>query len=166
MYWDLFTPQSWTEQQKVYEAERKRRHDIETRTVDLLRLGEMQPERDHKLVATERSYVSDAFGRKGREARGNNHFSFEMKVDENVKNSLLLTYIGDDKGRKFDILIDGVKLTTVDWDGGKTGKFYDVEYPIPAELIKGKSKISIKIDAPYNKTAGRVFGAITIKSEK
>ena len=166
VYWDYFTNADWTSRQAEYEAEKKKAKEIEERTIDNLRVGEMQPERDHKLVATERSYVSDAFGRKGREARGNNNFSFEMKVDETVKNSLLLTYIGDDKGRKFDILIDGVKLTTVDWDGGKTGKFYDIEYPIPAEMINGKSKITIKIDAPYNKTAGRVFGAIIIKSEK
>ena len=40
-----------------------------------------------------------------------------MKVlpKEGTGNSLLLTYIGDDKDRKFDILIEGVKIATEDF---------------------------------------------------
>jgi DUF1680 family protein len=165
VYWDYFTNADWAARQQEYEAEKKKQKELDDKTIDNFRIGEMQPERDHKLVATEKSYVSDALGRMGREARGGNNFVFEMKVDETVKSSLLLTYIGDDRGRKFDVLVDGVKIATVDWNGGKTGKFYDVEYPISAELLKGKTKISIKIDAPYNRTAGRVFGVRIIKSE-
>src|SRR6266487_1165170 len=100
----------------------------------------MQSERDHNLIASEQSYVSDALGRNGREARRGNYFSFEIKVLAGVKNNLLLTYIGDDKDRVFDIFIDGAKLTEVEWKGGITGKFYDEVYPIPEELINGKSK--------------------------
>ena len=88
-----------------------------------------------------------------------------MKVDPTVNNSLLLTYIGDDKDRVFDILVDGVKLTTVEWKGGKTGKFYDMEYKLPAGMISGKTKIIVKIDANHGKTAGRIFGVRTIKEQ-
>jgi len=164
VYWDYFTNADWAARQEEYEAEKKKQKEIDDKTIDNFRIGEMQPERDHNLIATEKSYVSDAIGRMGREARGGNHFTFEMKVDESVKNSLLLTYIGDDRGRKFDIIIDGTKIATVDWNGGKTGKFYDVEYALPAELIKGKKKIIVKIEANQNRTAGRVFGVRIIKS--
>jgi DUF1680 family protein len=166
VYWDYFTPEDWTKLQADYEAEKKRLQQIENRTIDNFRVGEMQPERDHNLKATERSYVSDAMDRMGREARSNNHFEFEMKVDASVNNSLLLTYIGDDKDRLFDILVDGVKLVTEDWKGGKTGKFYDVEYKLPAAMISGKTKITVKIDANHGKTAGRVFGVRTIKDQQ
>jgi DUF1680 family protein len=164
VYWDYFTNADWAARQEEYEAEKKKQKEIDDKTIDNFRIGEMQPERDHNLIATEKSYVSDAIGRMGREARGGNHFTFEMKVDETVRNSLLLTYIGDDKGRKFDILVDGTKIAAVDWNGGKTGKFYDVEYVLPAELIKGKTKVTVKIEANQNRTAGRVFGVRTIKS--
>ena len=149
--------------QADYEAEKKRLQQIENRTIDNFRVGEMQPERDHNLKATERSYVSDAMDRMGREARSNNSFEFEMKVDASTNNSLLLTYIGDDKDRVFDILIDGVKLVTEEWKGGKTGKFYDVEYKLPASMVNGKTKITVKIDANHGKTAGRIFDVRTIK---
>jgi len=163
VYWDYFTNADWANRQAEYEAEKKAAQIIEERTIDNFRIGEMQPERDHKLIASEKSYVSDAMGRMGREARGGNYFSFEIKVDPAIKNILMLTYIGDDKNRKFDILIDGVKLITEEWNGGKTGKFYDKEYALPDELVKGKEKITVRIEAAANKTAGRVFGVRTLK---
>jgi hypothetical protein len=107
--------------------------------------------------------VDQALGRPGREARADNYFAFEMKVQDGIPNSILLTYIGDDKNRKFDILAEGVKIATVEWNGGKTGKFYDELYPIPAEVIKGKTKITVRIEANHGRTAGRVFGFRIVK---
>jgi uncharacterized protein len=158
VYWDYFTNADWAARQAEYEAEKKRLKEIEEKTIDNFRIGEMQPERDHNLEASEKSYVSDAIGRKGREARRENYFSFEMKTNKVSNCNLLLTYIGDDKDRKFDILVDGVKIATEEWKGGKAGKFYDVEYKIPEELLKDKEKITVRIEANYGKTAGRVFG--------
>ena len=166
VYWDYFTNADWAARQKEYEAEKQRAKEIEDKTIDNFRIGEMQPERDHSLKASEKSYVSDAIGRMGREARRDNYFSFEMKTNNVIGCNLLLTYIGDDKDRKFDILIEGVKIATEDWKGGKTGKFYDVEYKIPEDLLKGKEKITVRIEANYGKTAGRVFGARLINAIK
>jgi DUF1680 family protein len=163
VYWDYFTPADWERKKQEYEAEKKRQQQIEQRTIDHFRVGEMQPERDHQLEATERSYVSDALDRKGREARRDHYFSFNMKVEANGQQALLLTYIGDDKDRLFDIEVDGEKLTTVDWKGGTTGKFYDVEYPLPVSMTQGKSSIRVKVLANHGKTAGRVFGVRTMR---
>jgi hypothetical protein len=126
----------------------------------------MQPERDHNLKASEGSYVSDAMGVNGREARTNNYFSFEMKVQyaAGAGNSLLLTYIGDDKDRKFDMIVDGRKIATEELKRGTTGKFYYRTDPLPGGLIECKEKITIKIEANYGKTAGRVFGTRVIKN--
>ena len=87
-----------------------------------------------------------------------------MKTGQLTNCSLLLTYIGDDKDRKFDIVVEGVKIATEEWKGGKTGKFYDVEYKIPEDLLKGKEKITVKIEANHGKTAGRVFGVRTVRT--
>lgn len=163
VYFDYFTSSDWVARQTEYETEKKRQKEIEEQTIDYFRIGEMQPERDHNLIASEKSYVDIALGRTGREARNNNFFAFEMKVDPNAKNALLLTYIGDDKNRKFDLLVDGIKIAFVDWVGGATGKFYDKSYSIPDELVKNKSKITVRIEANYERTAGRVFGCRTTR---
>lgn len=164
VYWDYFTEVEWANKQKEYEDEKRAAKELDAKTLDLFRIGEMQPERDHKLVASERSYVDDAIGRKGREARAANYFQFEMRTDPSASMALVLTYIGDDKDRKFDILVDGVKVATEDWKGGKTGKFYDYTYALPKELTAGKSIVTVRIEANYGKTAGRVFGVRTIKN--
>ncbi len=166
VYFDYFTPSDWTARQQEYEADKKRQQEIEEKTIDNIRIGEMQPERDHSLEAGERSYVGIALDRMGREARSGSYFAFDMKVLPDQPNTLLFTYIGDDKGRKWDVLVDDVKIATVEWDGGVTGKFFDFEYPIPDELVKGKTKIRVRIDAVHGKIAGRIFGCRTIKGSK
>ena len=163
VYWDYFTSADWTARQAEYEADKKRRQEIELRTIDIFRIGEMQPERDHNLLASEKSYVSDAIGVNGREVRAGGYFSFEMSVDPKQSNNLLLTYIGDDKDRKFDIKVDGELIKTEELTGGKTGKFYDREYAIPSAAVAGKTRITVRIESNYGKTAGRVFGARVVK---
>lgn len=166
VYFDFFTKSGWLARQAEYEADKKRQQIIEERTIDNFRIGEMQPERDHNLVATEKSYVDIALGRTGREARRDNSFTYTMKVNPGIANILLLTYIGDDKDRKFDVLVEGVKIAYVEWNGGTTGKFYDFEYAIPAEVIGNKTSVTIKIDANHGSTAGRIFGSRTLKEDK
>ncbi|HQH71593.1 MAG TPA: hypothetical protein PK360_05890, partial [bacterium] len=49
VYWDLFTPEQWTEREAAYKAELERLKKLEALTVDVLQPGEMQPERDHAM---------------------------------------------------------------------------------------------------------------------
>lgn len=163
VYWDYFTNAEWNTRQADYEAEKKKQQEIEAQTIDIMRLGEMQPERDHHLQASEQSYASDALGRTGREARSNGFFSFDMTVAPHQTNALLCTYIGDDKNRSFDILIDGVKIAAVELKGRTPGKFFTEEYPIPESLTKNKNKIIVRVQATNGKTAGRIFGCRTIR---
>lgn len=165
VYWDYFTKTDWEKKKAGYEEEKRRQREIETQTIDYFRIGEMQPERDHELQATERSYVSDALGVMGREARADHNFSFTMKVDPALPNSLLFVYIGDDKNRTFDVLINDRLFTTVEWKGGESNKFYPVEYPIPAEITNGKTSLRVKVLASHGKTSARLFGVRTIKTK-
>ncbi|MEP7269765.1 MAG: beta-L-arabinofuranosidase domain-containing protein [Saprospiraceae bacterium] len=164
VYWDYFSAQDWAQKKTNYEEEKRILKAIEASTIDHFRIGEMQPERDHKLKASERSYVSDALGVKGREARTKNFFEFQMQVDRTAKNTLLLTYIGDDKDRKFDILINEKPFTTVEWKGGEANKFFNIEYPLPESLVMENSRITIRIEANYGTTTARIFGARTVKN--
>ena len=163
VYWDYFTNEEWLNRKAAYEAGLVKQKVLDDRTVDLLRLGEMQPERDHKLEASEQSYTEIALGRGGREVRNGGYFSFEMKVMPGEEQLLLLSYLGDDRGRAFDILVDGKKIATQELKGGQPGRFIDVEYPIPAELTQAKTKIIVRIQAHPRRTAGRVFSPRILK---
>ena len=163
VYWDFFTSKDWTARQADYEAEKQHQKEVEGKTIDIMRLGEMQPERDHNLKASEQSYAGDAFGRTGREVRKDGFFSFDMKVQPGVANALLCTYLGDDKNRSFDILVNDNVIASEELTGGTTGKFYDKVYDIPAQLIAGKTKVVVRIQSTHGKTAGRLFGCRTIR---
>ncbi|WP_207512530.1 glycoside hydrolase family 127 protein [Longitalea luteola] len=160
VYWDLFTPQAWAQQQKVYEEERKKRHEVEAKTVDLLRLGEMQPERDHEF-AGEKVNTGEDHTKKYRVAYPGGHFSFQLKVDPSAANSLLCTYWGmDNRGRKFDILVNGVKVATEDLNKYKASKFYEIVYPIPVDLTRGKDKVMVSFKPAPDNMVGPVYGEV------
>jgi hypothetical protein len=166
VYWDVFTPQGWAEQQKMYEEEKRRRREIEEQTVDLLRVGEMQPERDHDFTG-ERIRTGEGHNRKWRAAGNGGHFTFTMKVDAQTGNSLLCTYWGmDNRGRVFDILVNDTKIATEDLNKYKGSKFYDIVYPVPPELTKGKDKVTVKFQPAPNNSVGPVYGEIRMMRQK
>jgi hypothetical protein len=84
-------------------------------------------------------------------------------VQSGVASNLLCSYIGDDTKRGFDLLVNDVKIATQELNGGTTGRFFDVEYPIPDQLLKDKTTVVVRVQAHVGKTAGRVFGCRIVK---
>lgn len=165
VYWDVFTPQEWTVQQKIYEEEKRKRKELEDKTVDMLRVGEMQPERDHDLVG-DKIATGDGHGRKWRSTRDSGYLAFTMKVDPSDVNTLICTYWGsDNRGRIFDILVNDVKIGTEDLVKFKMNKFYDIGYPIPKELTASKTSITVKLIARRNTGVGPVYGIRMAKGD-
>ncbi|SFD56447.1 hypothetical protein SAMN05518672_102436 [Chitinophaga sp. CF118] len=71
----------------------------------------------------------------------------------------------DNRYRKFDILVDGVKVATEDLDKYKESRFYEIVYHIPAEQTKGKQQVTIVMKGGPHNSAGPVFGAIRMMKE-
>ncbi|MCQ6959099.1 glycoside hydrolase family 127 protein [Mucilaginibacter aquariorum] len=164
VYWDVFSPDAWVVQQKAYDEARKKARELEARTTDILRVGEMQPERDHNFTG-EKIINGEDHQRKWRSTNEGGFITFDMKIDANEKNTLINTYWGmDNRGRVFDILIDNVKLTTEDLNKYKESRFYDISYEIPIELTKGKNKVSIKLLPKQGNSAGPVYGVRMVKN--
>ncbi len=163
VYLDRFTAGDWAIKQAEFQAEEQGARELEARTVDVFRPGEMQPERDHN-VQGEKSDPVEAMGRKLRHAYDGGWFSFEMKVDSAKRNELVCTWWGNESGeRNFDILVDGTKIASQKLTNKKTGQFWDATYPIPAELTKGKDKVTIKLQAQAGNFAGGLFGSRMLK---
>lgn len=164
VYWDVFTPETWAVQQKIYEEEKRKQRELEARTVDILRVGEMQPERDHSFTG-EKAFTGEDHNRKFRSTRGNGgYMSFEMKTAAASRNTLILTYWGmDNRGRIFDILVNDKVIVTEDLNKYKESRFYDISYAIPEELTKGKDKVTVKLVPKTNNSAGPVYGCRMIK---
>jgi DUF1680 family protein len=164
VYWDVFTPDEWKEKEMVYESRRKLEVEREQSTVDILRPGEMQPERDHELVG-ENTEIGESHTHKYRIANPGGYFSFAMKVQPGFSYLLIGTYWGmDNRGRQFDILVDGEKVASEDLNKYKESKFYDITYRIPTTLTNGKNKITVRFQPKDNKNAaGPVYGVRLVK---
>jgi len=61
--------------------------------------------------------------------------------------------------------VDNNKIATENISNKKPGEFIDVTYGIPAELLSGKNKITVKFLPHEGHRAGPVFGVRTVTKE-
>lgn len=166
VYLDAFSGEQWIAHQAEIEAELERLHEIEARTLGVMRLGEMQTERDHKFEG-ERTRTGKANGKRWRDAYDGGWFASNIGVAPDGEAALQVTYWGSDRGqRAFDILIDDRFIATQHLANRHPNNFFDVTYPIPAELTRGKETVRVKFQALPGQVAGGVFGCRTIRFDR
>jgi hypothetical protein len=165
VYWDLLNEQQWVEREANYKKELERVRRLEAATIDFVQPNETQPERDHNLQG-ERTEAGENAGRKWRHARDGGWLSFDLKVLPDQPVSLVCSYWGSETGpRNFDILVDGKKIAAQSLQNDKPGEFFDVTYPIPQELTRGKNKITVRFQAQPGNFAGGFYGVRIIRHE-
>ncbi len=167
VYWDRMSPEQWQAKEKQLAEELAREKALKARTVDEVQIGREQNERDHNLQG--QNTASGDFGnRRWRHADNGGWFAYDLKVLPDQPQELSVTYWGSDGGnRVFDILIDGVKLTTQRLQNNKPEVFYDQNYPLPETMTKNKSKITVRFQAQTrDATAGGIFGLRILKTSE
>ncbi len=162
IYWDTYTEDEWKEHQLQEREANRRMVELESRTLDLFRPGEMQPERNHNFMES-RTWIGEYKSKKYREADRGGWFSFEMKIPEEGEAALVAEYWGGFTGSKtFYILVDGHIIATENIAQKAPGEFIHITYPIPGELMQGKEKITVKFLPHEGHRAGPIFSMRTI----
>jgi hypothetical protein len=161
VYMDVFTKDAWARKQARYAAEQQRLEELCERTCDDMRIGEMQPERDHKLKSSGESYVGRYLDRPFRDARNGGFFSFDMKVDPDKPVDLVCTWRAD-RTRVFDILVSGKKIATVNTDKLPGDQFSDLLLPIDPVLTRGRKKVRVRFQGVEGSHVACLFGCKTI----
>jgi uncharacterized protein len=169
IYFDLFTPAEWEKKAAELLAAQERRRKLEAATVAFVdQPGEVYSERDFNQRGEDTRPVRIG-GRPGRSAR--KWFSFDLPVDAAHTLKLIVTYHGEERAtRTFEILVDDTRIGDQRIErhrpGSPTKSFFDVEYSIPAELVKGKQKVTVRFQGTGgNETAG-VFGVRMVRAEQ
>ena len=144
VYFSQFTPEQWQVEQAAYLAAEQERLALDARTLDVVRLGEMQPERDHGF-STDLAEVTSRAGRAGRWLMWtpSNSFAFDVAVDP-AGSELQVTYWGQDTYKHFDIEIDGQVLAHETLAVAPTSAFRNITYPLNAGLIGGKTRVRVR----------------------
>jgi DUF1680 family protein len=157
LYWKLTSADKYAEQLRAQETLEEKDRVLAARTIDRVIPGEQQPEVDHALKS-EKSQPAYFRDRPLRDAAEGGWFSYELKTPPDRPVKLLCNYWGGETlRRKFDILVDGKTLATQTLNNERPGEFYDVEYPLPAELTRGKEKVTVKFQPAEKSRAGGVF---------
>ncbi len=168
VYFDLFTPAEWEKKAAALLAEQERQRKLEAATIAYVEAGEVYFERDFNQKGEETTPLRNQ-GRPGRSAR--KWFSYDIPVDAAHPLKLIATYHGEERAtRTFEILVDGSRIGEQRIErhrpGSATKSFFDVEYAIPADLVKGKQKVTVRFQATGgNETAG-VFGVRIIRADQ
>ncbi|MGE5294167.1 MAG: beta-L-arabinofuranosidase domain-containing protein [Solirubrobacterales bacterium] len=166
VYWDMFTQAAWGQKKAEYAAEQERQRKLKAATVAYAQPGEMQPERDFNYQAGEGASLQRIQGRPGRRATG--WFSFDLPVEAERPMALVVTYFSDERRRGqaiFEILVDGQRVAQQTVERSSPARFFDVEYTIPADLVKGKQKVTVRFQATPGNEVATVFGIRTIRAD-
>ena len=151
IYWPLATPRAYAaDRQRIAAAEREKLQ-LDRDTLDRVTPGEQQAEVDHRFHG-ERTAQGSFQGRAWRDARG--WFSYELKAPAEPAD-LMITCYGLDRGRQFDVLVDGRVLASVNLDGQHGDHFFDLRYPLPT-TTKGAA-ITVRFQPHPGSLAGGIF---------
>jgi hypothetical protein len=166
IYFDVITPSELEAREAQIAAEKERVRRIEAATLGFVQPGNADQER-------QLNYQSDPADRQvqrsgGRSSRaGTGWFSFDMPVDGSGEVAVLATYFNDlglpPATGNFDILVDGTSIAHFEPNASAVG-LYDARYAVPAELVRGKSKVTVRFQAAPNGRIAPVFGVRTIRA--
>ena len=154
MYWLNVDGDKWDAIKAELEAAEAEAQLLEARTLDYVDCGTQQSEADHYMQVSN-SNKGEYQGEYWRDGSG--YVSYKMQTRGKTEGvTLMVRYWGGDGGnRKFDIKVDNTTIATVTLTGGKN-EFVNVEYPIPADLLQGKTEVRVKFQAK----SGNIFGGI------
>jgi hypothetical protein len=165
MYFDVLAPADFAAREAAIAEEVERKRKMEAATIGFVQPGEMQPERDFNYQSDPANRQTQRIDGRGSRA-GTGWFSFDLPVDPAAANAVVVTYenpIGDTPaGGNFRILVDGTEIGRFTANPAAKG-FFDVTYAVPANLVQGKSKVTVRFEANGNSRIAPVFGVRTIR---
>ncbi|MCW3052162.1 MAG: hypothetical protein JWN14_1332 [Chthonomonadales bacterium] len=168
LYWDVTGKPEWAAMQATRATERARLAALDARTIDHVEVGIPTSEAAHKLQSERSNTGFGAYGThmssRWRDAVG--WFEYVVKVSPDRPVELRCTYWGHEVGtRKFDVLVDGVKVAAESLDSSHPEAFYEVTYTVPPELTRNKSQVTVRFQAHPGDTAGGLFGLRVLPSD-
>ena len=126
---------------------------LKNRTIDFVAPGEQQSEAGHEYNYSSDSGKGSYNGESYRDAKAGGYVEFALFNKDAISDSLsvMCRFTTADHGRTATLTVDGTKLADITIPGrvrNSENGFYNIEFPIPAELMKdskGKIKTSYKV---------------------
>ena len=130
---------------------------LQARTLDFVAPGEQQSEAGHEYNYSSDSGKGSYNGETYRDAQAGGYVQFTLFNNKQVGDSLsvMCRFTTADRGRVATLTVDGKKIADITIPQnvkGSTNGFYNVEYPIPASLVKDsqgqvKTRFAVRLAA-------------------
>ena len=168
VYWDLYNRDEWSKKIEELVAQRAKQQKLEAATVAFLQPGEGEREKAFNQQGEETT-PERVLGRAGRRAK--KWFSFDLPVESGKPLTLVVTYNPEERAKRtFEIMVDGQRVGegTIERfpPGSPTGRFYDLDYQIPPELVKEKKKVTVRVQATGGNETATVFGLRIVRADE
>ncbi len=174
VYWDTYTPDEWSKKHTEYVAEAKHEAMLDAASVATVPVFSFRRGGDFNFQGGRDSRrpvrVNERFGRTAR-----SWFSYDVPVDPSHPMALVVTYnsgksMYESAGRgaqadSFEIQVDGANIAHASIAPSDPTRFYDVTYPIPADLVKGKQKVTVRFQADEGSRVRPVFGLRMVRAD-
>jgi hypothetical protein len=167
VYFDLFTPAEWDARVAELAAAAERARKLAAATLGVVQSGDAQQERDANYQSDPPDRTVQRTNNRGSRG-GAGWFSIDLPVDANAAMAVLVTYLRP-QGQAppeadFQVLVDGTAIGHVEPDAKAEG-FYDVQYAVPAALVRGKAKVTVRFQAAAAGRIAPVFGVRMIRAD-
>jgi hypothetical protein len=144
---------------------------LQQRTIDFVAPGEQQSEAGHEYNYSSDSHAGEYNGEHYRDARAGGHIQYTLSnnsgIDEGL--SIMLRFTAADRGRHATLTIDGQQVADIVISGQVrtegSGRFFNMEFPIPAELAKGKKQFVVRLAASGNSLCPGLYYVRLLKSD-
>jgi len=166
-YWDLHTPEEWTAKKQEYAREDARQRVLEAATVAFVEPGRRATESPFNYQGGDDVgpvFMEHRVGRAGR-----TWFSYDLAVDPAHPMAVVATYYTADRRSlpaDFAVLVDGRQVGGQHLDRSDPGRFLDLTFPVPAELVRGKTKVTVRFQATAGSRLPAVFGVRTVRADQ
>jgi hypothetical protein len=161
-YWDILTPSEHTARLAERAAEGQRQRALEAASIAFVPAGDPKAEKAFNQQGEESTIVR-AEGRPGR--RSAKWFSYDVPIDATKPMALVVTYNSDNRrARSFEIHAEGQRIGDQSLVQSSVSRFFDVQYPLPAELVRGKQMVTIRFQATGGNEVAPVFAVRVIRA--
>ena len=100
------------------------------------------------------------------DGRGENPFTFAMNVEPEGINYAMFQFWGSEWDlRDFDITVDGTAIGHQTLQNNYRGHYFNVAFPIPAELTKGKNSVRLGLSSKTGTKVGGFSSCYTLNSK-
>jgi hypothetical protein len=157
VYLSVVPEATWAGRGEREAATAAARHAVDARTIDKVLVGSSADETAHAVEA-ERADAWSLEGRPCRSTRYGGAFSYLLRVPADEKAAVRVAYWGGETRRHaFDVMADGETLATQELFDDRPGEVYEVEYPLPERLTRGRDRVRVGFRTGPAQSTGAVF---------